>query len=397
MGTPTYPLATLAAQVSATGISAPQYSDLVGSDVATYQGIFGSDAQLTPDTQDYQLLAIRCLAIRDCNDLAIAVYNSFFPGYAQGVGLSALVPINGLAREVATNSTVDLYLVGQAGTIIQDGQVQDSNGNIWNLPATVTIPTSGDITVTATAAAAGAVTAAAGTVSQMYTIVAGWQSATNPAAAVIGAPVETDAALRIRQAQSTALPSQSPLDSILAAVANSGGIGRYTIYENDTRVTDGNGQPGNSVAVVVEGGNATAIAGVIQLKKAPGTGTYGTTSVSMVDQKGLPITINFFELTEVPIYAAITIQPLAGYVSSTGLALVAALAAFIGSLDIGEEVYLSWLYGPAGLSNSPLGLTFVITSLTIGLSSGSLSASNIPIAFNAAASCTTANITLTVS
>lgn len=393
----TFPLPTLAAQVSPTGISAPTYSDIVNSDVATYQGIFGSDAYLGPDSQPFELIATRALAIQDVNNLAIALYNSFLPGSAQGVGLSAIVAINGLNREKATNSSAILTIIGVAGTVIQGGVAQDANGNLWNLPEDVIIPGSGTITVTATAQKPGAISAISGAINKIYTIMVGWQTVTNPAPATAGDPIEADAALRRRQIQSTALPAQTPLSSILSAVANSGSIGRFAIYENNTRITDSNGQPGNSVAVVVEGGDATAIANVIQRKKAPGTGTYGTTSIGVVDPAGVPITINFFELTGVPIFAAITIQPLTGYVSSTGVALVEALASFISSLVIGEEVFLSWLYGPAGLSGSALGLTFVITSLTIGLSSGSLGSSNIPIAFNAGAQCSAPNIVLTVS
>jgi uncharacterized phage protein gp47/JayE len=391
----TLPLPTLAAQITPAGISAPAFEDIVGSDVATYQGIYGSDVQLTPDTQDFQLIAARCTAINDTNQLAIAVYNSFLPGFAQGVGLDAAVQINGLEREVATNSTVNLSIAGVVGTIIQNGKASDSNGNIWILPDVVTIPISGEITVTAVAEQPGAISAPPNTVTITYTITSGWQTVTNPSAATPGRAVEMDAALRRRQAQSTALASQSPLDSILAAVANSGGIGRFAIYENDTRITDSNGQPGNSVAVVVEGGDATAIASVIQLKKGPGAGTFGTTSVNLIDQAGVPVTIKFFELTEVPIFAAMTIQPLAGYISTTGDAAVAALAAFINSLAIGEDVFLNWLLGPAGLSGTALGLTFVITSLTIGISSGSLGSGNIAIAFNAAASCSVDDIVLT--
>ncbi|MGC8170052.1 baseplate J/gp47 family protein, partial [Salmonella enterica] len=77
------------------------------------------------------------------------------------------------------------------------------NNNIWNLPASVTIPPSGLITVTATCAAIGAVSAPAGTITTINTPTRGWQSVTNPADAVPGAEVESDAALRSRQKIST--------------------------------------------------------------------------------------------------------------------------------------------------------------------------------------------------
>jgi uncharacterized phage protein gp47/JayE len=397
MSTTTLPLATLAAQVSSTGITAPTLESIIASDIATYQGIYGSDVLLTADTQDMQLIAARCKAISDTNDLAIAVYNSFLPGYAQGAGLSAIVQINGLQREEATNSTVELVLTGVAGTIIPAGAPTDTNGNAWLLPANTTIPLAGTITVTATAQEAGNIGAAAGTVTNMSPIIAGWQSVTNPDDAVAGLAVETDAALRARQTVSTAISSQTQLEAILAAVANSGGIGRYIIYQNDLKAADANGIPGNSIAVVVEGGVVATIAQIIEQKKSPGIGTYGTTTVMVYDPAGVPVDINFFELTETSIYVAMTIQPLTGYVSTTGAAAIAAVAAFISSLAIGQEVYLGWVMAAAGLSGNPLGLTYAVTALTIGLSAETLSTASITIAFNAAASCVAANVTLTTA
>ena len=77
-----YPLPTLAATLSATGISAPAYTDILLSLQASYGTIFGTDAYIAPDSQDGQLLAVVARAISDCNDMAIAVYNSFAPSTA---------------------------------------------------------------------------------------------------------------------------------------------------------------------------------------------------------------------------------------------------------------------------------------------------------------------------
>jgi uncharacterized phage protein gp47/JayE len=393
----TYPLATLAAQITSAGISAPDYADILASEIATEQSIFGSDILLTPDTQDYQRLAIKCVAIKDVNDLAIAVYNSFAPAYAQGVGLSALVQINGIQRETATYSTAVVNLVGQTGSIIPAGVIQDSNQNLWNLPQDLVFDLTGAMTVTATAQQSGAISAAAGSLNTIYTIVSGWQSVTNPLAAVPGAASETDAALRVRQGVSTTLPAQSPMTSIIAAVANTAGVGRYTGYENQTSTPDLNGVPGHSIAIVVEGGDVNLIATAIESKKAPGTGTFGTTSITVSDLNGIPVVINFFELTEVPIYVNVVIQPLTGFVTTTTTAIVNAITAFIAGLAIGQDVYYNWIFGPAGLTGSVLGTTFTVTSLTIGTSTGNVSTNNIPIIFNAAASCVAANVSVTVA
>jgi uncharacterized phage protein gp47/JayE len=326
--------------------------------------------------------------------MAIAVYNSFFPAFAQGVGLSALVQINGINREVPTSSTAQLSLAGVVGTVIQGGIARDTNGNLWNLPTPVTIPISGAITVTATAQQPGAITAAANTINQLYTIINGWQSVNNPADAVPGAPVESDAALRQRQAKSTALPSISPLDAILAAVANSGGIGRYRGYENNTNVTDANGIPRNSIAIVVEGGDANTIALTIEQKKAPGTGTYGTSAVQVIDAEGLPVLIKFFPLIETPIYVQVNIATYTGYVSTTSIAILNAVVNFIQGLAIGQAVRYNWIVAVASMIGTPLGLTFDVTSITMGTGPGSLGSADIPIAFNAAAQCSTSNVTV---
>jgi uncharacterized phage protein gp47/JayE len=392
----TLPLPTLAAQIGATGISAPAFENVLNSEIATYQSIYGSDAVLTPDTQDGQLLSIRATAINDLNQLAIAVYNSFSPDFAQGAGLDARVQINGLQRISPTNSTVLLDISGVVGTAIQNGVAIDKAGNLWNLPAEVTIPISGQIEVTATAQEAGAIAAPAGSVSEPFTIITGWQSCSNPSAATPGIAVETDASLRRRQSVSTSLPAQSPLQSIAAAIANLAGIGRILPYENQFSPTDANGVPGHSIAMVVEGGDATQIAQTIEQKKAPGTGTFGSTTIAISDPAGVPIAISFFSLTEVPIFVAITIQPLTGYVSTTGTAIINAIVAFLNGLPIGQEVFLNWLLAVAGLNGSALGLTFAITSLQIGINPALLTAANVPIAFNAAASCTASNVRLNV-
>lgn len=399
-----YPLATLSAQVTPAGISAPAYSDILLSLIATMQGIFGSDIYLTPDTQDYQMLAIFAMAINDQNQTMIAIYNGFIPTFAQGAGLSALVKINGLQRESGTNSTAQLVISGVAGTTINDGVVRDANGILWDLPDVVVIPDSGAITVTATCETEGAINAAANTITTLYTVIAGWQTATNPDPATPGVNIESDAALRLRQSQSTALPAQTPLQSILAAIANTPGVSRYAIYQNDTGTTDGNGVPGHYICVVVQGGDSAAVAQTIETTKNPGTGTYGTTSEIVNDPAGVPIQINFFELVDVPIYVSLTITPLEGYVDATGDALIAAIVAFINNLPIGQDVFYSWIYGPAQLygvpataGGVPLQETYVITALTIGTAPSPVGMSNISIPFNEAANCTAANVVLTVS
>lgn len=359
----TFPLATLGVTIGPSGISAPPFSDILSSLQASFQAIYGSDAILTPDSQDGQLLAVFAQAINDCNQRAIDVFNSFSPTASQGTQLSSLVKINGIARAASGASSANVTVTGVAGTTINNGLVGDGT-NQWALPPVVIIPGGGSIIVLATCTTQGAITAAPGVLSTILTPTLGWQSVTNAASALVGAPVEADATLRTRQAVSTALPAQSSLDSLIAGVANVIGVQRFAIYENPTGSADANGLPAHSVAVVAEGGDPLVIAKTISMKKPPGTGTFGTTSEVVVDQFGVPVTINFFALSEITITVAITIRALTGYVTSTGTALVAAIAAALQGLPIGRLSYLNRLIGVAStLNGSPLASTYQVSSV----------------------------------
>lgn len=343
---------SLAAQITPTGIIAPSYDDILAELKFAYRSIYGQDAYLEPDSQDGQLLAVFAQAINACNQTAVAVYNAYSPTSAQGTGLSSVVKINGLKRLSASRSTVDVLIGGTVGTQINNGVVGDDLGlgTRWALPALVEIPIEGEITVTATSVVDGLVNAPANSVTRILTPTLGWQTVNNAAAAVSGQDVEPDATLRQRQSVSTALPAQSVMDAIVAAVANIPAVIRYKGYENDSGTTDDNGIPGHTISMVVQGGDVQAIGEAIANKKTPGTGTYGTTSVITIDSKGIPNTIKFFVLAEIVLAVTVRIKPLQGYVSSTGAAIKDSLVEFINTLDIGEYSYLSRLYGPANLS-----------------------------------------------
>ena len=379
------------------GISVPAYADVLTYLKSAYQGIYGSDVYLEPDSLDGQFVALLALAITDANNMAASVYNAFSPSTAQGVGLSSVVKINGIARNIASNSTVDVALIGVAGTTVTNGIVSDDNSNNWNLPPSVVIPPSGTITVTAVCQTIGAVAAAIGAVSTIATPTRGWQSVSNAAIANPGNPVETDANLRNRQATSTALPSLTILEGIVGAVAAITGVTRYRAYENDTDVTDSNGIPSHSIALIVEGGDAQTIGQTIADKKTPGSGTFGTTTVTVIDAIGVSHAVKFSRPVSVGIKAGITVKAFAGYTVAIENALKQAVADYINALPIGQSVFYTRLYVPANLGNNSSGATYEVTNLQIAKLADSLAAADIAIAFNEAAACGVSNIVVTVT
>jgi uncharacterized phage protein gp47/JayE len=385
-------MTTLAAQVTSTGIVAPSYATILAGLVAQFQAIYGSDVYIAPDSQDGQFLAVIATAIHDCNQTAVDTYNSFSPTYAIGAGLSSRVKINGLQRLVPTYSTAVGLIGGTVGTVITGGVVQDANGNKWNVPTT-TIPSAGQISVTVTAQQVGALVAPSGTINKIMTPQLGWQSFVSTADAVSGAPVESDAALRQRQAVSTSLPAQSPLGALLGAVLNVSGVTQAAIYENTGTTTDANGLPAKSIAVVVAGGTTTSIAAAIGQKKTPGAATVGTTSATYTDPvSGIPYTINYYALAQTNVSVTVNIKALTGYTSANVAAIQSAVSAYINAIAIGQPVQFSRLYAPAYQNGAAAGATYEVLSIT--LNGGT---ADVAIAFNAEANCPTANVTVNVS
>lgn len=389
----------LSATVTAQGISAPDYQTILTTLTGYFQQIYGTDAYLDPDSKDGQMVALYALGIHDANNTAIAVYNGQSPATGIGNGLSSNVKINGIYRDPANNSTVDLLITGTIGLEITNGSARDANSIIWTLPASVVIGTDGTVLVTATSATAGAVAALAGTVTSINTPTRGWVSVTNPNAATVGTAAETDAALRIRQAQSVALASVTPFDALDGAIANISGVTRHKLYENDTGAVDANGLPPHSITAVIDGGDATEIATTIQLKKGQGVTPNGTTQITVADKYGNPHVIGFNRPVPVPVYIAISLQAFTGYTTQIGEDIKVAIAAYINALTIGDDVLLSRVYSPANLGVVSGGESryYDITSLQIGKSAATVAAANITIGYSESATCDVSNIDITVT
>ena len=383
--------------VTETGISAPSYEEIYEYLKGRMGNIFGDDINLDADTQDGQMVGIVAAAISDVNAQAIAVYNAYNPTTAKGVALDSAVKVNGITRQAASHSQVDLRIVGQAGTHIVNGVALDEAENKWNLPADVVVPPAGEITVTAIAAEEGDIRAPASTVNRIGTPTLGWQTVENILAAEPGAPVQTDLELRVQQSKSTALPSVSLWEGIIGSLLTTVGVRRVSGIKNDGDTPTSEGVPGHSIAMIVDGGEVADIAKTIFLKKGEGVGTYGSTSYNYLDTYGFPNTIRFSRPTVVPAYCKLTISPTADYLSSAEDEIKARIVAYINSLDIGESVNIARVL--ASTVKTDAGVVderFSVEAITLGRSATAQTAASLAIVWNEAVSCAPENVTVEV-
>lgn len=372
--------------IDETGMHIPTYIDIRNYLVDEARRIFGQDIYLASDSADYIYISIMAEKIYDSYQLAAACFADRSPTTASGAGLSSLVKLNGLRRHGASHSVATVELLGTAGTNISGGVIKDSSGEKWDLPAAVTIGSDGKATVEAKAQRTGKIVALAGEINQIETPVYGWDSVANILAAVPGTEIETDARLRYRQSISTQAPSRTILEGAEGAVLALPGVTRAVSYENDTAAPDEHGIPGHSICLVVEGGEADAIAQEVYYHKTPGAGTHGSLEVDVINDQGRSTKIRFFRPTMVPIKVQVSVKKLRGYSDEIGESIKAEIIAYLAGLQIGEGAYLSSVFYAASTAQpNPYTPIYSVLGVQLSRDGAALSSADIEIAFNEAA------------
>lgn len=382
------------------GITIPQFEDVYNALVTQYKSIYGEDVYLEPDSKDGQWVGIIAKAIHDTYLTLLDVYNSFSPITAQGTGLDNIVALNGITRDTATASTVDVIITGQAGTVINNGKVQDTQNNLeWILPPAVEIPVSGQVIVTATCSQLGNVRTLPHTVTVIVTPVRGWKAVDNQSAANAGVAIETDFELRQKQMISTAIPSHSIFEGILGSIAALHGVNRLRGYENDTNVMQTwTGLPPHSVCFVVEGGDAFEIASVIRAKKTPGAYTHGDQVYETEDRYGTPLQIRFFRPNQRNIQLTIRLAVVNGFVNLTMDTIKQRVTEYVNTFAIGEIFYMNRLTSIINACEpDPKVITFDIAMVQYSLDGGlTWQSTNIELGFTDMLVCTSVDVGVVV-
>lgn len=379
--------------VDASGLHLPTFQDIQNYLIEQAKSIFGQDIYLENDSQDMQYIATVSKCIYDAFLCCQLAYNSQSPQTAIGAGLDSLVKLNGIQRNAATYSKVEVTCVGEPGTKIAAGVVQDTQLYRWDLPENQTLPSSGVLTCIATCEVPGNITVAPGEIQSILTPQYGWYTVSNSGAATPGVPTETDTELRARQNLSVALPSQTPLNATEAAILAVDGVTRSRVYENYTNTTDPNGIPSHSIAPVVEGGEDTDIAQAIATEKTVGCGTYGTTQITLPSQFSVGGSTNFSRPNDVIINVEITIVQLtSNYTDALQEQIVESIKNYLDTLEIGASVESSSLYYPAlSAMDNQKKPSFRISSITVDGGSGA--AETVSLAWNAVAKSGTVTVT----
>lgn len=394
-------MAYFAPFIDSAGLHLPTEEDIFDYELAQFLSVYGQTVATGNDSADVQWVSIFSLMINDAFNTAQLAINARSPATAIGADLDSVVKINGITRKSSTPSQAVLTLVGTPGTELDSAVAADTNGFLWDLPPVV-ILSGGSVNVTAVCQTIGAIGALPNTINIRSTPIAGWTSVNNANAAIPGQPVENDSQLRGRQAISVSLSSKTLVQGTLAGIAAVAGVTRYgTIgVENPTGSVDSFGNPAHSISMVVEGGTDLAVATAIYVNKTPGGFTNpgsggGAVTVPVTDPiTGSIMDVGFQRPTYVPIYVTLNVHPLVGYTSAVGIAIKAAVVAYLNSLQIGESLTISALYAVA-LSVMPnLSLPQFSVALTAGVAPSPTGTTDIALNFNQVSQGFAANVIL---
>ena len=328
------------AQVTPEGIEPTSLQGYVDALGTAFRTALGEDLDLAPETPQGQIVGALALTLTQVDEALIGVSNGQSVSRALGIQLDDLGSLLGMERLLGTRSTVTATLAGQSGVSIPAGsRARTTVGDLFELAQQVTVPDSGSASAAMRSVAEGPVPAAVGTLTQIVDLVVGWESATNPEAAVLGRGVETDEEYRARYGRVVARNARGSAEAILAAVLGVEGVTDALVRENaaTSEVTvQGKAIAAHSVCVVVEGGTDADIAAAIARTKPGGTGTSGDTMVNVPHRGGWSVPIRLSRVVPVPIKIKLALTLQAGFPSDGTGRIVTQVLDHVNRLTLGQ-------------------------------------------------------------
>lgn len=337
-----------------------------------------TDLNTDSETPAGQLIDAETAAITTKDSDVLYLANQFNPLTAEGQWQDALGYIYFLTRKIAEPTVVTCQLTGLMGTQIPYGAVvKNTDGYQLICNAPVTIGESGTAETTFRTAETGPVEIAANSVTQIVTVIAGWDTVNNEAAGATGRDIESQAAFEARRYASVAANAHGTVASLYGVIGQIDGILDLQVLENagpDPATLYGVQVGGHSVAVCVYGGEDADIAQAIYQKKDAGCGTSGNHSVTYTAENGAVYTYQIVR-PETETFSVQVAVPGASSLSQSVQQAIrqAVVTDFLGQgqnarVGLASTVYASRFY-PAVLAVEGV---IQLTSIEIALGSGGL-------------------------
>ena len=301
------------------GIVLPTDAAILAGRQTDIDTAFGGGVNPALSEPQGQIASSDTAIISDKNSAIAYIANQVDPQYSEGRFQDAIGRIYFMTRNPATSTVVIATIGGTPGAYVPAGSLAlDTSSNIYQLLGAVTIGSGGTIPAEFANLATGPIACAAGTLTQIYQAVPGWDSITNSSDGILGSDVESPQAFELRRQNSVALNSHGTPDAIFANVYAVPGVLDCYVIDNPSGNTVNYGATNyplapHSIYVAVVGGAAGAIAQAIWSAKDGGCNYNGNTTETVYDERpqyapNYPAyQVKFNIPTPTPIYFTVTV------------------------------------------------------------------------------------------
>jgi uncharacterized phage protein gp47/JayE len=378
------------AQLTETGLIVRTQDEIEDEIKADLRADISPSLNLTSTSILGILIGIFGEQLKNLEDLALAVYNSFTPDGASGTALTQLALLTGTERLAATKTTVTATVNLDDGTSFVAGDLIahiDGDPSLRFVNTEAVSNSTGvadDFDVAFEAETAGATEVLAGTLTEIAEPQTGWNSVTNAEDGITGTENETDEELRLRREDELSAQGSTTADAIRSDVLSEleANVTHCRVLVNDTDETDDNGLPPHSIEVIARGlatgGDETAdLAAVILDSKPAGIEAYGSTIAETQDSQGNTHFVGLTWVTETDVYLEIDLTVNSDYPADGDDQVAAAIVAVEDDYSPGDDVIAQRLKAAAftvagvvdvtalrlGTTASPVGTS----NLTIGI------------------------------
>lgn len=327
----------------AVGFTADEIEDVRAAVAAEWQAAFATSTDVplntNPESPAGQLVDSQTAAIVEKDTELLYLCNQFDPARNEGVFQDAIARIYFLTRKAAIPSSAEISVTGRPGTIIPiEAQIQSAaDDTVWQNSAAFAIGVDGTAVGTFNCLTDGAIDALPGTLTQIVTVVAGWDTATNPAAAIPGNQRENRGAFEQRRYNSVALNSRGTVNAVYARLMQLDGVIAVCLRENKTSypvVIDGITLGPHSIYASVLGGTNAAVANALYRTVSAGCDFNGNVSFSVTDPNtGVVETVKFGRPTALDCYVRLKVSNL----SQIGASLLVEIQQAVRANFYGED------------------------------------------------------------
>ena len=263
-------------EVSAAGIEAASLQDNVNSLNERQRDAFGADLALSPQTPQAQWSGIAGLGLTEVGEAGVraALYGSSVD-HAAGTALDAHGSLLDIPRRVATRSRVTVTMYGVAGVFVPLGSRVKTDAGVEFRTIADTVLSPAGVQQDMEAVETGPQEAAAGALTSIVSVIAGWERVTNAEAAALGQNRQSDEEYRRAYFVRTAHSSNGALSSLEAAIEEAL-AGKQRVVENPEntdRVIQEWTVGSHSILVISEKGSDGDVRRAVENHRGMGVGT----------------------------------------------------------------------------------------------------------------------------